>query len=147
MQRNLAWPIFLSVVSLFVVVFTSLLSIDLYRYHHRGNSSPVKEIEASVFKVSNNRYQIELDYLYLIQGKEYSRHQLLKKTTYKNVWLANQAIDSIKVGETPVWYHPNEPQLGTLEKAFPYRRLFSTIVLFGIFIYFCFLGKYMLTRI
>ena len=147
MQRNLAWPIFLSIISILVVVFTSLLSIDLYRYRQLKSNVIAKELEGSVYKIGSNQYKIEVEYLYDIQGREYSKQQVIKKLTYKNVWLANQAIDALKENEINVWYNPHEPKMGTIEKSFPYRRLLSTIVLFGIFLYFCLLSRYMLKRV
>lgn len=147
MQRNLAWPVFLSIISVLVVVFTSLLSIDLYRYRQLKSHVVARELEGSVFRAGSNQYKIEVDYLYNIQDREYSRRQVIKKLTYKNVWLANQAIDALKENEVSVWYNPYEPNAGTIEKSFPYRRLLSTITLFGLFLYFCLLSRYMLKRV
>jgi hypothetical protein len=147
MQRNLIWPIFLSVISVLLVVFTSLLSIDLYQYRHLSHNAVLKEKEGAVRKLGVSKYQIEIDYSYEVQGNKFTRHQILKKKSYKNIWLANQAIDNFKENESLVWYNPREPHMGSLSNAFPYRRLFSTTILLGIFLYFCLLSRYMLKRV
>ena len=130
-----------------VVVFTSLLSIDLYRYYQLRCVVPVEHVKASVHQLGSNRYQVELDYLYQVNTHKYARHQKLKHSIYKNIWLANQEVESLEEGSIDVWYHPHKPQLGTVNKAFPYKRLLSTSVLYAVFLYFCFLGRFMLKRI
>ena len=147
MQRNLTWPIFLSIISVLVVVFTSLLSMDLYRYQKLTHSTALTEKDAAVRKFGDSQYKIEVDYAYEVQGSKYYCQELMKKKSYKNIWLANQAIDNFKENESLVWYSAREPHKGALSKAFPYRRLFSTLVLFGVFLYFCLLSRYMLKRV
>lgn len=147
MQRNLTWPIFLSVISILLVIFTSLLSIDLYKYRKLTHTAVLIEKEAALIKLGTSKYKIEMDYAYKVQGSKYSRHQILTNRSYKNIWVANKVIDSFKENESLVWYSPREPQLGTLYKVFPYKRLFSTVILLGIFLYFCLLSRYMLKRI
>lgn len=147
MQRNLAWPILLSILSVLVVVFTSLLTIDLYSYQKLREKALLKDIDASVRKIGPSKYGLEVNYSYQVQGKGYCRHQVLKKKSFKNIWLANQAIERMQQKEIPVWYNPQEPQKGSLDKAFPFSRLLSTVVLLSIFLYFCLLGRYMLKRV
>lgn len=147
MQRNLAWPILLSILSILVVVFTSLLTIDLYSYQKLREKVPLEDLDASVRKIGPSKYGLEVNYSYQVQGMDYCRHQILKNKNYKNIWLANQAVESMRRGETPVWYNPQEPQKGSLDKAFPFSRLLSTAVLLSIFLYFCLLSRYLLKRV
>lgn len=147
MKQNLIWPVFLSGLTILVVVFASLLSIDLYKYFQLRCAAPVEHLEASVRELGPNRFQVELDYLYQVNTHKYSRHQELKKITYKNCLLANREIQTLEGKEVSVWYHPEKPHLGVVNKEFPFKRLFSTLVLFSLFVYFCFLGRFMLHRV
>ncbi|MCH9632794.1 MAG: hypothetical protein S4CHLAM6_11360 [Chlamydiae bacterium] len=147
MNKNLIWPIFLSVISISVVAFTSLLSIDLYRYYQLKCAVPVEHMEASISQLAVNRYCVELNYLYQVNTSKYSRNQKLNKTIYKNAWLANKEAKNLEESPVYVWYNPHKPQLGVVNKAFPYKRLFSTSVLYAVFLYFCFLGRFILKRI
>lgn len=141
------WPIFLSVVSISVVAFTSILSIDLYRYYQLKCAVPVEHMEASIHQLAANRYCVELNYLYQVNAHKYSRSQQLNKIIYKNTWLAAREAKNLEENPVSVWYNPHKPQLGTVSKAFPYKRLFSTSILYAVFLYFCFLGRFVLKRI
>lgn len=146
MKQDLVWPLFLTGITALVVVFASLLSIDLYRYYQLKCQVPVEHLEASVTEQGPSRFFIEVDYLYRVDKNRYCRHQSLKKEVYKNSWIAMQRVEKLKDQQTQVWYHPEKPHLGVVTKAFPYKRLVSTGVLFAVFAYFCFLGRCLLKR-
>ena len=147
MKKKLIWPIFLSVVSITVVTFTSILSMDFYRYYQLKCAVPVEHIEASVHQLAVNRYCVELNYLYQVNNHKYSRSQRLNKIIYKNTWLASREAKKLEESPVRVWYNPHKPQLGTISKVFPYKRLFSTSILYAVFLYFCFLGRFVLKRV
>lgn len=146
MKKNLIWQIFFSVLSIIVVIFTSLLSWDLYRYYQLKCHVSVEHMHAAVKKLGSNRFSIELDYLYQVNGHKYSCTNELKNLVYKNTWLAAQKARFLEEQGVQIWFDPKKPHLGVVGKSFPYKRLFSTGTLWGVLIYFWFLSRYIFKK-
>ncbi len=146
MRKNLVWPLFLTVITGCVVVYTALLSLDLYRYVYFSQPVKVEQVQTWVKKEGANLFSIEVDYLYKVDGVKYRKHDILKNKKFKNSWIAGEKADKMKREPFSIWIHPKDPHRAVMEKIFPTKRLFSTALLLGIFLYYCLLSRFMFRR-
>ncbi len=137
----------MTLLSILLVSFASFLTIDLYHYYRLNQIVPTEHIETSVHQIAPNRFIIAIDYQYVISGKTYTGHQVIKKKILKNIWIAKQFAQDIGSKDQKVWYNLAEPHLGSVDKAFPIKRLFYTLLLLGLFIYFSTLVNYFFKRV
>ncbi len=137
----------MTLFSIILVTFASFLTLDLYHYYRLNQIVPVEHIETSVQQTATNCFMVTIDYQYVISGKTYSRHQEIKKKMLKNIWIAKQFAQDMVSKDQKVWYNLTEPHLGSVDKAFPVKRLFYTLLLLGLFIYFSTLVNYLFKRV
>lgn len=142
MHNNILWRAFLLVILACTLYYSG---IALYRYYVytslTGAARPtsmvwniVKEIEA--------RYILETDYQYAVADKSYSGKTVWEDEKYVNEYGANEAIEEAKATQWVVWYNPSNPVKSSLEKHMPVKEFVSAFFLWGLFLYFLWLGFY-----
>lgn len=87
-------------------------------------------------------YTLEADYKFVVEGKSLSGSTDLTSDSYLNRATAESAIPNTSQRPWKVWYDSDNPDYSSLEKDFPIKYYIYTIMLWGILLYFLWLGFY-----
>lgn len=142
MHTNILWRAFLLVI-LICTIFYSVIA--LYRYYIyvslSGAARPTSMVW-DIVKETESRYILETSYQFAVKDKMYEGKTVWEDDKYINEYGANEAIQDSKNTTWVVWYNPNNPESSSLEKHLPFKEIVSAIFLWGLFLYFLWLGFY-----
>lgn len=141
MHKNVLWKAFLAAIFVTTLWFTI---VAVYRYQDYKNLKeqvPVTEIQWKVIEESSESFTLQAYYRYAIDDKFFKGSSPWKEI-YRNNWAAEQDIKEFSKIQWKVWIDPAHPDHSSLQKKFPLKECISSIVLWGIFLYFLILGFY-----
>jgi hypothetical protein len=72
----------------------------------------------------------------------YSGASVLTDEPFRNRWGAQEAITQYAAKEWRVWFDHKDPDYSSLQKKFPLKECVSAIFLWGLLLYFLWLGFY-----
>lgn len=142
MHNNKLWLGFLTLITLVVVWFTWETVAKARDYFSFSQVTEVSEIHWTVFKSGEDHYQLNATYTFQANGQTIPKEQLMPKPIYPNPWAAEQAASKENTKKFKVWYAPQTPKRASLYKHFPMKEIISTILLWGLWLYFLWLGFY-----
>jgi hypothetical protein len=142
MNANIYWRLFLGLIGVCVVGYTAMTLTDLYRYLVLSERTQVHPFEWSVKKRKSDDYRIHGHYTFSLQGQLYSGESAVEEEKFLNPWAAKQAIPRYQKRDWEVWYNPQSAHDSALQKYFPTKECISSVILWGILLYFIWLGYY-----
>ena len=140
MHKNPAWLAFLATTTLIVLWFSGTSCYRLYHYNQLSAQTHSSSIEWTMEKKASDRYFLKASYHYQINGKNQLGETLFNRTIYRNPWAATQAISTFEKTPWIIWYSPKNISYSSLNHAFPMKSLISTAILWGLLLYFTWLG-------
>ncbi len=143
MHKNFIWQAFLC----FVLVVTLYYSgVAMYRYHiytHlTAQATASNAIHWTVQQHANDDFFLQAEYIFKVGDKAYQGTTAWPNEHYLNRWAAEQAIADFSLQHQDVWYDPADPAYSSLQKDFPFKECLSAFVLWGLLLYFFWLGYY-----
>lgn len=142
MHKNQIWLAFLATVALAAIWFTANLAFVSWNYYNLKESTNADSIEYSIERISSEKYLLKGDYTYTHDGKNYSSSSILSEPVWRNSWSAKEALEYFPKKEKSLWFDPKNPHESALEKKFPYKEGIYAALVWGILIYFIWLGYY-----
>ena len=108
---------------------------DLWQYGRLGMDVPAEEV-SFVAIPKGSKYGLKSSYSYVYQGQEFAGKALLSGPYHLNRLSAETEIRRMDGMPWIVWIDAKKPSVSSLERNFPYRKVFYAICLLGIFLYF-----------
>lgn len=130
-------------VMVVVLWYTGWAVWGMYRYNLLDKQSPATSIQWSVQKKSDDAYFLHAKYQFNgPQNAPSEGESALSYPVFWNAWSAEQAIKEYHFKPWVVFYNSRDPRLSALQKNFPIKECVSAIVLWGVFLYFLWLDRY-----
>lgn len=142
MHTNKIWLGFLGAITLVVIWFTWGTVSKLSTYYSLQRNTKVVESEWSILKIDEDIYRVEASFNFIFNDQKYNGYEIFENPEYPNPWAAEQALKQMESKQWYVWFSPKNPHISSLEKYFPFKSALSTAVLWGLWIYFIWLGYY-----
>jgi hypothetical protein len=115
---------------------------ELYTYSVLTAHTKAQSVHWSVIELSDERYVLQGNYIFRVEGGEHAGSTILDRLPYRNAWAANKAIPEHAEKQWEVWYSPKNLLYSSLQKNFPFKECVSAIILWGLLIYFIALKLY-----
>lgn len=138
-------PIWLALLTLFVFVaicFSGNTGYMLYQYKVKTTPSTPKTIHWNVESKASDRYVVSAKYSFLFDDKEWEGNTIFDAKGFKNILAADHAIETFSKKKWTVWFSPKNPKNSTINLFFPLKSCIYTAILWGILLYFVWLGIY-----
>jgi hypothetical protein len=134
---NLSYPLTL-LGSIFFLILGSLAAAALYGHWRLAARVHATVDHWKVVKKSSSAYSIRGSYHFDFQGKVYQGSSILSPPYHLNRLSAERAISPLKKRVWTVWVDPHHPQVSSLERVFPMKKIIYALVAFGVTLYFWF---------
>lgn len=138
MHKNPIWLAFL----ICVIGATLWYGVDaawkLWNYQTLTQTTQPTHITFSVHEAASDKFFLQANYTFTIEGKEYEGSTLLRSKLYRNRTSAEQATATQE--PLPVFYNPKNPAYSTLQKSVPFKECLYTAILIGLLVYFTWIG-------
>lgn len=149
MHKN---PFYLTFIGILVLVVFVYSGIALYKYHRYyslnaeaiatiKNWSVLPKVKEFAGWVYYENYQVKGDYSFESGNKTYEGSTIFNEN-YRNTWAAEQEIKKYEQQKWDVWYQLGNERHSTLQKYYPLKECVSAVVLWGLLLYFMWLGFY-----
>lgn len=139
MHRNPFWMLFISLVILSILGYTTYTMIEIWQYMRFDKQVAAQSIQWSIIALSDEAFIPNASYSYHIDGKTY-QNQMRWKETYRNEWASQEAIARLKQSPPLIWFDSSSPEISTLQKNFPLKTTLYALLLWVLGIYFAGLG-------
>ena len=142
MHKNFLWQAFLLVIFCATLWYSAVALYSYYSYSQLKTQIAVSSIQWEVEEKSEDNYLIKALYQFKYRNNPYSGSTTLSDIPYRNQWAAQQAIKEYSKKNWKTWFDPQNPNHSSLQKNFPLKECISAIFLWGLTIYFLWLGFY-----
>lgn len=143
MKHDKYWKILLSLLTIVNIWFAGIALHQLYIYIRLNANTSTSDIQWSVKEISDERYLINGKYTFLVQNDTQTGETTLTSPYFLNQWAAEQGIiENAKHSPWKVWYSSYNPEYSSLQKNFPIKECLSSLLLFGVLLYFFGLKHY-----
>lgn len=142
MHSNPLYRAFLLVVILATLWYSG---IALYRYHNFSRLStqtPLISSEWHIREVSEDKFFLEALYTFSTGKEIVEGNTSWPRDFYRSSWAAEKDIPYYQKHHYIVWYDLSNPHHSSLQKSFPLKECVSAILLWGLLLYFIWLGFY-----
>lgn len=142
MYSSRLWWIFLTMIAIPTLFFTWSSIHRLRDYYDRAEIAHPVHISWSYEQIGHHdTFAPIAHYTFQVNGKEYSGKTKLSEPLFRDEWIADEVLNSLKNRTWKVWYQASHPEHSTLERHFPAKDLFSAIALIILLGYFTILGQ------
>ncbi|MBA3815852.1 MAG: DUF3592 domain-containing protein [Parachlamydiaceae bacterium] len=142
MHKNTIYRAFLLAVILVTLWYSG---IAIYRYYNYGRLTAQASLTSSewqIQEVAEDEFYLEATYKFSVRQQVYAGRTSWPREFYRNRWAAEKDIPYVQKHHSVVWYQPSNPTHSSLQKKFPLKECLSAIVLWGLLLYFTWLGFY-----
>lgn len=115
--------------------FTGKAVIDFYFYRQLDRRTAVSTIDWSIKEISQDHFILNARYTYGVNGTTYQGTNEVESLTYRNRWAAEDGRKAALLKDWEIWYSARKPNYSSLRKNFPFKEVFSAVILWGIVIY------------
>lgn len=143
MHNNSYWKAFLLFVLGCTLVYSGIAAYRYYEYIRLTDKQPItKVVQWDIFEKSDEEFILISTYEFTVAGRDYTGKMEWSDFPYRNEWSAKKAIQ--ERGQEPlfVWYDPSNPNYSSLQKHFPVKQCIYAVFLWGLFLYFIWIGSY-----
>ena len=119
--------------------FAGKAFFDLFQYSLLNASTEAKIHKWEVNEIGSSTFGVVAHYAYRIGDQRYESRSMLKEPYFLNKISAENEIKKFSTRTWKVWYNKRDPGRSSLQKIFPFKKLFYSLLALGVFIYFCIL--------
>lgn len=135
---NKRWAILLILIAGAALWFTTFALIDLWGYLRLKQHAPA-HIQEWAVEGSGSKFFIKAAYSFESKNRKYEGACVLKEPQFLNKIAAETELKRWEQCAWSVWYDPSAPHFSSLQKLFPYKRVFNAAVCLALLGYFSFL--------
>lgn len=140
------WFLFRFIIALLVASYSGYALWTYWNYSTLDMQVPLKKIRWNILEKNEETFLYQVAYSYNIEEALYESRHTFKKPVFINLLGAEHALADFSKEYLSVWTSSEYPAYSSLQKIFPIKELISAAVLWLIFFYFLFLGKYYVYR-
>ncbi len=118
---------------------------DLWTYTRAGSKAEAHIEKWDVEEMGSSAFAISASYYFEAKGKKFQGKTLFKEPRYLNRLSAEGDLKKWEAQRWEAWYDPASPGFSTLQKLFPYKRIWHALLTLGVFLYFL-IGSMSLSR-
>lgn len=142
MHKNLVWQAFLFVIFAATLWYTISALYSYYSYSHLNSQTSPSTINWEVVEKSEENYFLKTSYSFNYKGNLYRGSTTWSQDTYRNQWAAEQGLKESSSQQWKVWFDNLDPHHSSLQKNFPLKECISAAFLWGLSLYFLWIGFY-----
>ena len=142
MNKNFVWLGFLGIVALTTLWYSGIAAYRYYHYSTLNTSTPASTVTWTINAHSENAYTLTGSYHFEAQGKAYTGATEFSNQISINRYAAEQSSREHAAQRWKVWFNSANPEHSSLQKRFPFKECTYAIVLWGLLLYFLWLGYY-----
>lgn len=142
MHKNIIWQTFLVIVFACTLWYTVIAGYAYYQYSHLTAHTKPSSVDWEITELSEDSYTLTASYRFDFKGKSYPGTSTLTDISERNRWSAEQTVKEYAAKDWRVWFDHHNPNHSSLQKSFPLKKCLSAIFLWGLFLYFLWLGFY-----
>jgi len=142
MHSNLIWRAFLCVLFMITLWYSGVAVYRYYSYIRLDEQTFASSVEWRVKELAGDEYILAAAYSYQVDHEPYSGHYDWVDDIYRNEYAAEQQLQEFSSQKWRVWVDSNSPSYSSLQKNIPFKECISAMVLWGILLYFLWLGYY-----
>lgn len=139
-HQNGPWKAFLGVILLIAAGYSCVAFWEWYQDFRLNQAAPVAALQWKVLPINRGKYYLEGSYTFENQGRIYNGTTRLTQYPFWNIWAAEQAQPELTERYRTLWFQTDAPQHSSLIKEFPWKRIATALVLWGLALYFLWLG-------
>ena len=136
------WQVIFIVLAATALWFMGIASVRSYHYFHLTSSTTSFAVDWSFKELSEDHFVYVAEYSFKVKNQVYSGKDTQKTPFYRNAWAAEDALKKSSPQQITIWYSERSPQDSALEKNFPLKEWISSLLLWGLLIYFLYLKRY-----
>lgn len=145
MFKHLIWKILICCVAIVTLWFTVSSFYKVYLFLRLDAHTQAKSVQwttKELNEVMDDRYLIKGNYSFDVEGKTYSGETVLYGPIFRNMQSAERGINDYASKAWDIYYNSNNPEYSSLQKNFPTKECLSTLLLWGLLIYFIGFTRY-----
>lgn len=142
MHKNFLWQAFLLVITAVALWYTITAIFSYYSYSNLKSQTTTSSIQWETEEKSEDQFVLKANYTFEYKGTSYSGSTTLEDTPYRNEWAAEETIKELTSSNRKVWFNPQNPNHSSLIKKFPLKDSIYSAFLWGLILYFLWLGFY-----
>lgn len=138
---------------IFKIVFAATVAItlwfsgeavrDLWLFGRLNHAAAAEIYKWSVQEISSSEFALKASYRFAANGGQWTGKTIFGKPYYLNRPSAEKALQGKRQERFTAWYSLSNPKHNALEKRFPYKKCFHSLVSLGVLFYFLFLQRYL----
>ena len=141
-HSNRYYIAFMLILALIVLGYTGTALWRWYGYIRLSQQTKAESVEWSVVERDSSSFVMNGKYQFLVNGTQFQGDTDFSDDIYLNLWSAEQAKDRYQSKSWNVWFQPSNPHYSSLQKKFPLKECLSAVVMWGLLLYFFWLGIY-----
>lgn len=145
MQRNPFWILFMGLIILGVLGYSTYTMIKVWHYVRFNQETVADKIQWTIIEVNEESFVPFAHYSFRVEGQPYDG-QTRWADSYLNQWTAQEAIARLEKHPPSVWFNSSDPTISSLQKIFPIKESLYSLILWILGIYFLGLGYYVNRR-
>lgn len=142
MHKNPFWIALLLLFALITAWFSLEALYRLYEYAILSKESAAKVNEWSIREAGPESYKLAADYSFSVNEQTFDGTTIFNDWNYRNPWGAQAVLKEREARAWTAWYNPSNPHHSSLQKRFPLKECVSAGILWGLLLYFLWLGFY-----
>lgn len=151
MHKNPVWLTLLTVLALIVLIFSGITVHRVLNYYYLDASVPAERVDWSIMELKKHSvfelvglgeelFALKGDYAFTVADKPFLGSSTLDDPLFRNLYAAQQELAAVRTKPAKVWYNSSNPAYSSLQKKFPLKECLSASILFGLLLYFIWLG-------
>jgi hypothetical protein len=116
--------------------FLTYAAKDTWKFLRLSCEVPIQILSLSVKEIKPDRFGIEANYSYVIDGVLYQKNTLIKEKTFLNPLAAEEFKNSTRKIPRSAWYAPQDKEYSALERELPYKAYLNVLIALSVFVYF-----------
>lgn len=142
MHKNKLWLFLLAVVGVSALWYSFIAGYRYYNFSRLDTQIAPTNITWNVIEHSSSSYTLIAKYQFIVGNKTFYGSTDLTNDTFLNLPTAESSINKTALLPWKVWYDKDDPHHSSLQKDFPFKEYVYAMILWGIFLYFIWLGFY-----
>lgn len=99
-------------------------------------STEPKSAHWSIREIHDEKWVPSVKYTFEADGRPFENEEVFRGYSYRNPYVAKDALQEIISEHPVVWYSPQDPENSTMEKFFPKKRAAYSGMILLLFVYF-----------
>lgn len=142
MHSNLLYRGFLAAIFLTSLWYTGIAAYRYYTFSSLTAQTHPLSMQWTVHEVAEDDFYLEAAYSFNVDNKSFNGKTAWPRLFYRNKWAAEKDAPHMEKQHQIIWFNPHNPNHSSLQKSFPIKECISAVFLWGLFLYFLWLGYY-----